>query len=531
MVKLFQYEADYVANVAVLDSAKTLGVTQYIFVATIDERTSSKCASLHGKIFKLEDLNEENIPPLHPNCRNTLVPLDTKDYYENGGTKNYNKWLEDYLDRNFKNKNTLHIASKTEPETILSNNAVIFADYKLSSNTAKVTQETLNPIVKKNILYNPELIHNPNSALKFISSDTNIKPLDNKSNSAISTLTSKTNNKSDAKNAFGLDKYVVYTTFDGTKLHVAQSNVKLLKSLETLVFALKQEGANKNLYLKLAKEKIEELAVIIIGEQPEIDSLLSTIGSSKVKYSELLEIAEKTLELVKKYASASPYGILENTSESLERVEYTLKQVLLFMSFYPDGVNFRRWLDNYNEPFNAEKFKNIEKLTKTINNNLDKLTKSEIESITKYTGDNYVNINNSLRGLDKMTDSNKIIDENLSSALDKASLPNDVVVYRGTSTEALGDLNGLSPKELIGKTFVEPAYMSTSTDSTVALETFSGNVQMTIKAPKGAKGLDVSLVSQFANESEILFQSGQVMQIQAAEIINDILHIIVKIIK
>lgn len=147
--------------------------------------------------------------------------------------------------------------------------------------------------------------------------------------------------------------------------------------------------------------------------------------------------------------------------------------------------------------------------------------------MTKYTGDNYVNINNSLRGLETVTPENQLTIKNMQSALSNASLPKDMTLYRGTSTEALGNLKNLSPEDLVGKTFKETGFMSTSTNSSVASGTFSGNMQITIEAPSGVHALDISSISQYSNEAEILFDAGQEMKILTAESKNGVLYITV----
>lgn len=43
--------------------------------------------------------------------------------------------------------------------------------------------------------------------------------------------------------------------------------------------------------------------------------------------------------------------------------------------------------------------------------------------------------------------------ETLKSTLSDASLPKDMTLYRGTSTEALGSLKYLSPEDLVGKNY------------------------------------------------------------------------------
>lgn len=66
--------------------------------------------------------------------------------------------------------------------------------------------------------------------------------------------------------------------------------------------------------------------------------------------------------------------------------------------------------------------------------------------------------------------------------------------------------------------------MSTSTSNVVG-EEFTGNMFMTIEASKGAKALDISSISQYTTEAEVLFNAGQEMLITSAEIKNGILHI------
>ena len=53
------------------ESFKEIGVTHWLFVATLDSRTSLQCAANDGKRFPV---GEGPLPPLHPNCRSTAVP-------------------------------------------------------------------------------------------------------------------------------------------------------------------------------------------------------------------------------------------------------------------------------------------------------------------------------------------------------------------------------------------------------------------------------------------------------------------------
>lgn len=65
----------HVANQAYLDSFRQLGFEYVKLVATLDGRTTKLCAFLDGKVWKIGD-PDIRIPPLHPNCRSILVPVD-----------------------------------------------------------------------------------------------------------------------------------------------------------------------------------------------------------------------------------------------------------------------------------------------------------------------------------------------------------------------------------------------------------------------------------------------------------------------
>jgi SPP1 gp7 family putative phage head morphogenesis protein len=52
-------------------------ITDWQFVATLDDRTSIECQSLDGQIFPL---GEGPRPPIHPNCRSTTIPVLDKAF-------------------------------------------------------------------------------------------------------------------------------------------------------------------------------------------------------------------------------------------------------------------------------------------------------------------------------------------------------------------------------------------------------------------------------------------------------------------
>ncbi|MDX7902437.1 minor capsid protein [Acinetobacter baumannii] len=65
----------HVANQAYLNSFTQIGFEYVRLVATLDGRTSKLCASLDGAIWEIND-PAKRVPPLHPNCRSILVPVE-----------------------------------------------------------------------------------------------------------------------------------------------------------------------------------------------------------------------------------------------------------------------------------------------------------------------------------------------------------------------------------------------------------------------------------------------------------------------
>lgn len=70
--RLIRTELTYMANAAEMESYKEGGVDKYVFVATLDKRTSAKCRQHDLKVYKVsEAVTGKNLPPLHPYCRST----------------------------------------------------------------------------------------------------------------------------------------------------------------------------------------------------------------------------------------------------------------------------------------------------------------------------------------------------------------------------------------------------------------------------------------------------------------------------
>lgn len=98
--RLIRTETNHFHNSAELEAYKEMGFEKFKFLATLDNRTSEICQEMDSKIFNVKDgLPGENIPPLHPNCRSTIVP-----YF-----KGYEPETRIYRDREGHNKFTYNI--------------------------------------------------------------------------------------------------------------------------------------------------------------------------------------------------------------------------------------------------------------------------------------------------------------------------------------------------------------------------------------------------------------------------------------
>ncbi|MBP5427007.1 MAG: minor capsid protein [Clostridiales bacterium] len=68
--RLIRTETNHFNNEADAMAYEELGLDKYVFVATLDSRTSEICQVMDNKVFEFSEREEGvNYPPLHPNCR------------------------------------------------------------------------------------------------------------------------------------------------------------------------------------------------------------------------------------------------------------------------------------------------------------------------------------------------------------------------------------------------------------------------------------------------------------------------------
>ena len=71
--RLIRTETNHVHNESEALAYQAMGVEEYVFVATLDNRTSEVCQEHDQKRYKLSERKVgENYPPMHPNCRSTV---------------------------------------------------------------------------------------------------------------------------------------------------------------------------------------------------------------------------------------------------------------------------------------------------------------------------------------------------------------------------------------------------------------------------------------------------------------------------
>jgi hypothetical protein len=143
---------------------------------------------------------------------------------------------------------------------------------------------------------------------------------------------------------------------------------------------------------------------------------------------------------------------------------------------------------------------------------INNLSKEELSALKKYTGEVfYSNINDTLRGFSSFTHNNEKYCDLITSALSKASTPEDIIVFRGTSKMMLGALKNLPADQLVGKIIQDKAFMSTSL---MEGEVYDSNLILIMNIPKGTQGAYIGSLSFLHGEFEFLLNRGYRMLIQ-----------------
>lgn len=115
--RLVRTESNYIANEMECQSYEECGIEKYVYVATLDKKTSKICRELDMKKFKVKDRQPgKNCPPMHPWCRSTTISYlddeilesmerrardpETGEVYKVPGNMSYKKWYEEKVEGN-----------------------------------------------------------------------------------------------------------------------------------------------------------------------------------------------------------------------------------------------------------------------------------------------------------------------------------------------------------------------------------------------------------------------------------------------
>lgn len=115
--RLIRTESCYVASEVNAEAYEDADIEKYLFLATLDLRTSPVCRELDGKRFHVKDRQPGvNCPPMHPWCRSTTIAIVDEEYLKDmtrsmrdpdtGQTEQvplsmtYKDWYEEYVEGN-----------------------------------------------------------------------------------------------------------------------------------------------------------------------------------------------------------------------------------------------------------------------------------------------------------------------------------------------------------------------------------------------------------------------------------------------
>ncbi len=150
----------------------------------------------------------------------------------------------------------------------------------------------------------------------------------------------------------------------------------------------------------------------------------------------------------------------------------------------------------------------------------------QIVDLTKYQTDVYVPLNRALRGFEPVTMADLVMAKKIDSAITRAAIPRDMIVYRGFMRNVV---NGLEP----GDTFTDNGFSSASLSETVARDRFAygGGAIFQFVARKGTHAIYLDDFIKFPKpELEILFPPGTSFRILSKQIRHGITYFMVELI-
>ena len=301
---------------------KDLGCEKYEVIATLDDRTSSICRSMDGKVFDMKDYQVGvTASPFHANCRTVTAPYYDKidgdtnlrasrtkdDDYELVDVKDYQDWYDNYVEKNNKSS----IIKENIPLTLKKFNEHS-KKWKSEVINKILTEEEQNLIRKKikNIEENSDfLMRIPSTSIDNLVQKNKFMNLFESGNSGgVPNIEAR---MKVSKNLFGhnLDK----ESFVSSEKYGYLSSKDFLRDIE---FFSKRHGTSQygDIIINFNKDKIKDRITYTLD-----DSLLA--GATKAVVAGDFN---KNLSLgIDKYNLKKYYGVLKNLSESDDAISLT----------------------------------------------------------------------------------------------------------------------------------------------------------------------------------------------------------------
>ena len=265
----------------------------------------------------------------------------------------------------------------------------------------------------------------------------------------------------------------------------------------------------------------------------------SNLGGKKAKIKGFSDIQEKYLKPYGFTKDKMPYDFNDWSHKvSFEQADEILKSM---GTSWSDPHPYQQLMKFYNQHLTdknfvmktAEKTKKVASTAKTVSKQFDSaawrqailknnlremeywcddwlkvISSAERNGVEAYTGSAYTNMNEYLRGQAATTRYAKEIKQ-ATAALKKASLPEEVIVRRGSDYNMLRelgvDISEANKDKLVGAIVTDKGFMSTSPAFGGG---FSGDIEYVVKIPKGSQAMYVDTISKHRGEQELLVNRG-----------------------
>ena len=261
------------------------------------------------------------------------------------------------------------------------------------------------------------------------------------------------------------------------------------------------------------------------GSYPEIDKFAESFGHKE-------KVAKTAADFIDKYGTSvkSPNAWYTSLSPMQKSEAKLLKEQsgLTWNSWYEKNIyvgdgnnlgkkkvakakdvqsffNKQEWLDLLNQ-------NDLSEMENWCDDWLKVTTKKEKNAVVTYTGSAYRDMNKYLRGINSSTNYEDEIKAAI-SALNKASIPKDIIARRGSSFNSLKRLLDAdagseiiaNQEKYIGMVIQDKGFMSASPSPHGG---FSEAIEYVIKVPKGTDAMYVASISQHSSEQELLLNAG-----------------------